>query len=83
MKSGLYPLPPQVPEKKPAIQSKGLWGSLLGTLPLIYVLEKVLDLPPGMLDETYVAVVGAVGLALQVWGRLKGHSAISGLFRVK
>jgi hypothetical protein len=72
-----------LPEKKPAVKSTTIWGSLLGSLPLVYLLERMLDLPDGMLDETVAAGAGFLGLLLQVYGRLRAGAAISGLFRVR
>jgi hypothetical protein len=77
-------------EKKPAVKSWSIWGSVLQVIPFIYLLEKGLDLPSGVVDqliakgnELYIAGVAFVGLVLQVWGRLRANSQISGLFKVK
>ncbi len=77
-------------EKKPAVKSWSIWGSILQVLPVIYLLEKGLDLPTGIVDqlissgnELYLAGVAFVGVVMQVWGRLRANTTISGLFKVK
>jgi hypothetical protein len=77
-------------EKKPAVKSWSIWGSVLQVLPLFYLIEKGLDLPSGFVEkivasgnELYVAALAFIGLVLQVWGRLRANSQISGLFKVK
>jgi hypothetical protein len=77
-------------DKKPAVKSWSIWGSVLQVLPLFYLIEKGLDLPSGFVErliasgnELYLAAVSFAGLVLSVWGRLRANSRISGLFKVK
>jgi hypothetical protein len=92
VKSGLYPSYRRImdTEKKPAVKSFSIWGSLLNLLPVGLLLEKSLDLPSGVFDQlltsgqaAYVAVVGLAGVLMTIYGRLKANPNISGIFKVK
>ncbi|MBX9584735.1 MAG: hypothetical protein K2X87_30900 [Gemmataceae bacterium] len=80
----------ELKEAKPAVKSTGIWGSVLGVLPVVYLVEKALGLPAGVLDPliqsgygAYLALAAFLGLALQVYGRVRASGPISGLFRAK
>lgn len=77
-------------EAKPAVKSTGIWGSVLSVLPVFYLAEKAFDLPTGVIDQliqagygAYLAAAAFLGLALQVWGRVRASGPISGLFKAK
>ncbi len=70
-------------EKKPAVKSLGVWGSL-ATIGAILAFFK--GLPPELLDDSreiglaIVALVGSVGSLI---GRWRAYAQISGLFKSK
>jgi hypothetical protein len=65
-------------ESKGALQSVGVWGSLISLVPAaLELVARVAD--SGALGPNGVAVAAAVGGLLSLWGRLKAKKKIEGL----
>jgi hypothetical protein len=61
-------------ESKGALQSVGVWGSLISLLPAVVDLAG-----QGAFGPKGVAVAAALGGLLSLWGRLKAKAKIEGL----
>lgn len=68
-------------ETKGALQSLGVWGSVIALLPILDQALAVLGLAEqGLIPEVANGLMTVGGTLMGLWGRIRAKTKISGLF---
>lgn len=74
-------------DKKPAVKSLGMWGSLTSIVSWVYLIaEKFSEVPTDLLTDTastWAMVLGTVSAVAALFGRWRAVLPISGIFKSK